>query len=110
MTGSPREHDQDHDNSDGHEGGHVHVHDHSHDGAHPHDRPVPEHLDLSVPDADLTPHQLGRRRFFRRAGLLGVAAATNVLGGSLASPALADEPRRRGEGTSGAAPPALAHG
>jgi len=98
--------DQDHDNSDGHEGGHVHVHvhDHSHDGAYPHDRPVPEHLDLSVADADLTPHQLGRRSFFRRAGLLGVAAAaTNVLGGSLASSALADEPRRRGEGSSGAA-------
>ncbi len=80
----------------------------SHDGTHDHEAgheqgPLPEHLDLRVPDAELSPTQLGRRSFFRRAGLLGAAAAaTNVLGGvGAATPAAAesadDGERRRGE-------------
>jgi len=71
-------------------------HNHDHGAGHPHAHdpalPLPDHLDLSVPDADLTPVQLGRRSFLRRAGLLGAAAAaTNVLGGALSvTPAAAE--------------------
>ena len=84
-----------HDGTHDHEAGHEHS---------PEQGPLPEHLDLRVPDAELSPTQLGRRSFLRRAGLLGAAAAaTNVLGGvGTATPAAAaeapdDVERRRGE-------------
>ena len=75
-------------------------HDH-HDHEHSATGPLPEHLDLAVPDAELSPTQLGRRSFLRRAGLLGAAAVTpNVLGGTLGSPAAAS-PAGRGTGVAG---------
>ncbi|MCT9935235.1 PHP domain-containing protein [Planotetraspora sp. A-T 1434] len=75
-----------HDHSDDHD----HSHDHSHDHGHSHDdghgqaltegdmAPV---VDMSVPDAELSPGQLSRRQMFRRAGLLGAGlTAAGVLG------------------------------
>ncbi|WP_322753254.1 PHP domain-containing protein [Frankia sp. Cas3] len=54
-------------------------HDHDH---HHHDRPAAEGLDLSVPDAALSPSELNRRSLLRSAGLLGAGvAAGSVLGG-----------------------------
>src|SRR4051812_11993905 len=54
-----------------------HGHDHSHDefaaGA-----DVPEALDLSVPDSELSPSDVSRRGFLRGAGLLGAGAAASV--------------------------------
>jgi len=69
-----------HDHQDhGHEHGHSHEHGAGEDPA----------LDLSVPDAELSPGQLRRRGFLRGAGLLGAGiAGASVLGGA---PALADE-------------------
>ncbi len=53
-------------------------------------------VDLQIPDSELSPSDLGRRGFLRRAGLLGAtAAAGSVLGGAL--PAVADERGDRGE-------------
>jgi len=59
-------------------------HDHDADGHH-HSAAVeagtPAALDLSIPDTELSPGDLGRRGFLRRAGLLGgAAAAVTVLG------------------------------
>ena len=72
-------------------------HDHPHDHPHPHphgsDEPLPAHLDLRVPDAELPPSGVGRRHFLQSAGLLGTAAATGALTG--ASPAAATAPARR---------------
>ena len=72
-------------------------HDHPHDHPHPHphgsDEPLPAHLDLRVPDAELPPSGVGRRHFLESAGLLGTAAATGALTG--ASPAAATAPARR---------------
>ena len=74
---------------------HGHPHGHSHDHSHPHgaDEPLPAHLDLSVPDAELPSSGVGRRRFLQSAGLLGTAAATGALAG--AAPAAATAPARR---------------
>jgi hypothetical protein len=61
-------------------------HDHPHDHPHPHDHAhgeagLPAPLDTAVPDSELAPSELGRRRFLQRAGLLGAgAAAASVLG------------------------------
>ncbi|MFE9609625.1 histidinol-phosphatase [Streptomyces sp. NPDC006012] len=74
--------------------GHGHRHDHGHHHHHHGgDEPtsLPPALDLSVPDAELTPSQLSRRAMLRRTGLLGAGLATgSVLGGAgeaAASPA-----------------------
>ncbi|PGH47967.1 PHP domain-containing protein [Streptomyces sp. Ru87] len=80
-------------------GHHHHGHDHHHEpgetaGA------LPPALDGSVPDAELTPAQLGRRSLLRRTGLLGAGlAGAGVLGGAAAAPATA-APRagRKGKG------------
>jgi len=67
-----------------------HVHDHAHASDDATDSPV---LDLSVPDAELSPSDLGRRGFLRRAGLLGATAAA---GSALATAAPAAATERRG--------------
>ncbi|GAA4462809.1 PHP domain-containing protein [Phytohabitans houttuyneae] len=55
--------------------GHGH---HHHDlGGQPAD--VPEALDLSIPDSELSPADVSRRGFLRGAGLLGAGAAASVL-------------------------------
>jgi hypothetical protein len=64
--------------------GHGHHH-------HPEDMPqaagdVPAVLDASIPDSELSPGDVSRRGFLRRAGLLGAAAAA---GGALASTGVA---------------------
>ena len=74
------------------------AHDHPHDHPHPHDHshadePLAEHLDLGVPDAELPPSGLGRRRFLQSAGVLGTVAAAGTLAG--AAPAAATAPARR---------------
>ncbi len=77
--------------------GHNHGHpdgqsDHDH-AARAGENPLPLALDLSVPDAELTPSQVDRRSFLRRAGLLGAATAgAGVLGGFGAGTAAAGEP------------------
>ncbi|MFI1988370.1 histidinol-phosphatase [Actinoplanes sp. NPDC020271] len=59
--------------------GHGHDHDHSHDAVAGSD--VPEALDLSIPDGELSPSDNSRRNFLRGAGLLGAgAAAASVFG------------------------------
>ena len=57
--------------------GHDHSHDHSHETAGGGD--LPEALDLSVPDTELSPSDATRRRFLLGAGLLGAGAAASVL-------------------------------
>ncbi|HWS39535.1 MAG TPA: PHP domain-containing protein [Actinoplanes sp.] len=52
-----------------------HGHDHHHDGT----ADVPETLDLSVPETELSPGDRSRRRFLLGAGLLGAGAASSVL-------------------------------
>ncbi|MFF0223166.1 PHP domain-containing protein [Streptomyces sp. NPDC004629] len=77
--------------------GHGHRHDQGHHHHHHHgsDEPtsLPPALDMSVPDAELTPSQLSRRSMLRRTGLLGAGlAAGSVLTGAgqaAASPAAA---------------------
>jgi hypothetical protein len=55
--------------------GHGH---HHHDlGGQPAD--VPEALDLSIPDSELSPADVSRRGFLRGAGLLGAGAAASVI-------------------------------
>ena len=71
--------------------GHGHHHHHEHDHA-PAD--VPAALDLSVPDADLSPADVSRRGFLRGAGLLGAGAAATVLG-SPTTAAFAAAPAQR---------------
>ncbi|WP_436522650.1 histidinol-phosphatase [Actinoplanes sp. HUAS TT8] len=59
--------------------GHGHDHDHSSEAAAGTD--VPEALDLSIPDSELSPSDSSRRTFLRGAGLLGAgAAAASVFG------------------------------
>ncbi len=79
----------DHGNGSNH---HSHEpHDHSHgdgDG----DEPLAPATDLSIDDTELSPCQLGRRRFLRNAGLLGAGAATaSVIGPAVESAAAAAE-------------------
>ena len=54
---------------------HVHGLGSSHHHGHDPSQPLPAALDLSVPEAELSAGQLGRRSFLRRAGLLGAATA-----------------------------------
>ncbi|HYN95743.1 MAG TPA: histidinol-phosphatase [Pilimelia sp.] len=70
--------------------GHQHGHDHHH-AAQPVPGDLPAALDLSVPDAELSPADLSRRGFLRGAGLLGAGAA-----GALAAPAVAGAPAHAG--------------
>jgi hypothetical protein len=60
----------------GHDHDHDHAHPHGHDHEHLATGDVPVALDLSVPDAELSPSDLSRRGFLRNAGLLGAGAAT----------------------------------
>ncbi len=86
-----------HEASEHQHGAEAHVHDHDHASVDA--DPTSPVLDLSIPDAELSPAEVGRRGFLRRAGLLGATAAA----GSVlldASPAAAAERRRddaRGE-------------
>ena len=57
---------------------HGHDHGHSHEArgeVEGGDASLPAALDLSIPDGELSPSQVDRRSFLRRAGLLGAAAA-----------------------------------
>ena len=54
-----------------------HGHDHSHDDFTA-AADVPQALDLSVPDGELSPSDVSRRGFLRGAGLLGAGAAASV--------------------------------
>ncbi|NUR48447.1 MAG: PHP domain-containing protein [Hamadaea sp.] len=65
--------------------GHHHHHDHSHDFAVT-GSDLPAALDLSIPDAELSPSDTSRRTFLRGAGLLGAGAA---VGGLIGTPAFA---------------------
>jgi hypothetical protein len=56
-----------------------HGHDHHHDRLEHTPGDVPPALDLSVPDAELSPSDVSRRGFLRGAGLLGAGAAASVL-------------------------------
>jgi hypothetical protein len=72
---------------------HDHPHHHPHHHVHASDDALPEHLDLAVPDDELSPAGLGRRTFLRSAGVLGTAAAAGALAG--AAPAAATAPAQR---------------
>jgi hypothetical protein len=63
--------------------GHGHDHDHTHESAGSDTSPA---LDMSIPDGELSPSDVSRRGFLRRAGLLGAGAAASVL----ATPAVAN--------------------
>ena len=65
--------------------GHGHHHHHDHVGG---TSDVPPALDLTIPDAELSPADVSRRGFLRGAGLLGAGAAASVLA-SPTSPAVA---------------------
>jgi hypothetical protein len=77
--------------------GHGHHHHHEQHG-HDHEQDVPGEGDLAVPDGELSPEQLSRRRMFRRAGLLGAGlTATGVLGAP-GTAAAAQTPELTGRG------------
>ncbi|HEV7658156.1 MAG TPA: PHP domain-containing protein [Mycobacteriales bacterium] len=82
-----------------------HSHDHGHDHDHSHDGPLPPHLDPTVADGELSPAELDRRTFLRRAGLAGAGvAATAALAGAGAGAgvaAAAPGPSRDGGSRSG---------
>ena len=63
--------------------GHGHHHDHLETAS----SDVPPALDLSVPDAELSPSDVSRRGFLRNAGLLGAGAAASVLAAPTAAQA-----------------------
>ncbi len=84
--------------------GHVHQHGDSHQHPHPHphsDAEQPsspvhaEAVDLSVPDAELSPGGLNRRNFLRTSGLLGAGAAAAAVWSS-ADPAAASSAQPAG--------------
>ncbi|WP_229072166.1 PHP domain-containing protein [Actinoplanes sp. DH11] len=56
-----------------------HGHDHSHHDMDTSGGDLPEALDLSVPETELSPGDRSRRRFLLGAGLLGAGAAASVL-------------------------------
>jgi hypothetical protein len=56
---------------------HDHTHGHSHEGGEPAE--LSPAVNLTIEDADLSPNELGRRRFFKAAGVLGAGAAVSVL-------------------------------
>ena len=66
-------------------GGPEHDHDHAHPHTHDHDEvdlAATPLLDPGVPDSALSPAELGRRGFLRRAGLLGATAAAVGIAGA----------------------------
>ncbi|WP_049570212.1 histidinol-phosphatase [Nonomuraea sp. SBT364] len=72
-----------------HHHGHEHEHEHEHDD---HD----DARDLAIPDEELAPGQLSRRRMFRRTGLLGAGlTAATVLGAPASASAAPAADRRR---------------
>lgn len=85
-------------------------HDHGDGSLHHHDvAPTPDTeaaLDLSIPDAELTRAQLGRRGFLQRAGLVGAsAAAFSVIGDAGPAAATGDDSSSRwGGGWGGGRP------
>ncbi|MGY1685048.1 CehA/McbA family metallohydrolase [Geodermatophilus sp. SYSU D00867] len=62
-----------------HDHHHGHDHDHGHDHGHGPAAWTP-YGDVSVPDRDLSPGDLSRRRFLQAAGVLGLAAGATVAG------------------------------
>nr|BFE65661.1 PHP domain-containing protein [Dactylosporangium thailandense] len=66
--------------------GHGHGHHHHHEDMPQAAGDVPAVLDASIPDSELSPGDVSRRGFLRRAGLLGAAAAA---GGALANAGVA---------------------
>jgi hypothetical protein len=83
---------------------HGHHHPHGHQHEHPQDAgtDLPPALDLSIPDAELSPSDVSRRGFLRGAGLLGAGAAAGVTG-IFAAPDVAHA-HGGGAGSGGAAP------
>ncbi|MCO5997325.1 PHP domain-containing protein [Actinoallomurus rhizosphaericola] len=66
--------------------GHGHHHHHDHHDGEPGE--LPPLLDTSIPDKELSPSEVSRRKLLRGAGVLGAgAAATTVLGSSAAAAA-----------------------
>jgi hypothetical protein len=62
-----------------------HSHPHHHDHSHEVPGELPPVLDASIPDSELSPSEVSRRGFLRRAGILGAgAAAAGAFGGSVA--------------------------
>ncbi|WP_406431413.1 PHP domain-containing protein [Streptomyces sp. NBC_00631] len=87
--------------SHGHSHDHGHHHHHHHHGDGDAASSLPPALDLSVPDAELTPGQLSRRSMLRRTGLLGAGlAAGSVLAGAGQAAAAASS-AHSGSGRSG---------
>jgi PHP domain len=79
---------------------HGHSHDHSHGDGHSHVRDLGGDLhpalDESIPDSELKPADLGRRSFFRRAGILCAgAAAVSVVGSAVPAAAQGTPTERR---------------
>ncbi|SSC24494.1 Polymerase/histidinol phosphatase [Klenkia terrae] len=86
--------------------GHSHSHPHDHD----HEHPVTDTgaaVDLQIPDAELSPGELGRRSFLRRAGLLGVGAAAAAGMGALGGLGTGTAQARRPGGAGPGAPASL---
>ena len=84
---------------------HGHSHSHPHDPADPGElgdlgQPLDRATDLSVPDAELKPHEVSRRQFLRGMGLLGVAVGVGGIAGPLVSP----RPARAGTAEAEAGP------
>lgn len=79
-----------------HHGGHEpgdHDHTHAHEAA---KKGIQPGLDLSIPDEELSPAEVSRRGFFRRAGLLGAgAAAASVFGAAQPAAATRTQEWRR---------------
>lgn len=79
-------------------GDHTHTHDHTHEL----DGPLELATDLTIPDTELAPHDLGRRNFLRAAGVLGAGAAAGfaATGGTATAEASTHEHKhlRKGHG------------
>ncbi|MGY1737570.1 PHP domain-containing protein [Geodermatophilus sp. SYSU D00684] len=73
-----------------------HHHDHGHDHEHEPAAWTP-YSDVSVPDQDLSPGDLSRRRFLQAAGVLGLAVGATVAG----APRTAQAAPRAGSGSAG---------
>ena len=69
-------------------GPHPHPHDHDHE-QHDHPNGTPAPVDMSIPDAELSPNDLSRRRFLRGAGVLGAAGAAAAAAAAFAAPGVA---------------------
>ncbi|MGY1651037.1 PHP domain-containing protein [Geodermatophilus sp. SYSU D01119] len=80
-----------------HHHGHPHEHPHGHGRAHDHEAAWTPYSDTSVPDADLSPVDLSRRRFLQAAGVLGLAVGATVAG----TPRVAQAAPRPGGGGGG---------